>query len=439
MTYPLSSDVVAGQPTAAEHYNNLRADSLRLGQSTADSTNLAELLSRGEQNLTIELLGTDRVRVPCSTSLPVVLVVDGYFILRSTVNVDLSTAGKPTGSADNWYLFAVRTAGSTTFSLEVNTSPLESSGRRLIGSFYWTGTAIAAPSIRTSLADTINTLTNHLQFTGCQGRLSMDTTSPVKDAEGATITLHPYKGNLISLYTSGWGWNNYHIEAGGVKPYISPTILTDHVYDIFAYWTGTAVALETLAWTNIASRATALTLTEGLYVKATDPTRLYLGTCLAYLGSYIKDTVTERGLWNFFNRVLKPLEVTDTTATWTYNVPGTWRSPNGADKMVRVVTGLAEDLVDFEVKVNVVGNSSLYGIVGVGIDARDANSATILIHGGGIASARQIAMARLHTVLVAGSHSIYWIETTNGSGTVTFVGGSFSGQGLGGMVGAVMA
>ncbi len=135
------------------------------------------------------------MRVPCSTSSPVSLVIDGYFILRSTVNIDLPVAGKPTGGADNWYLFAVRTPGSKIFSLDVNTSPVESSGRRLIGSFYWTGTAIAAPSIRTSLANSINLLTNHLQFTGCQGRLSMDTSSPVKDAEGATVTLHPYKGN----------------------------------------------------------------------------------------------------------------------------------------------------------------------------------------------------------------------------------------------------
>ncbi len=59
MTYPLSSDVVAGQPTAADHYNNLRADALRLGQAAADSNNLADLLTqRTSRTLTIQLLGT---------------------------------------------------------------------------------------------------------------------------------------------------------------------------------------------------------------------------------------------------------------------------------------------------------------------------------------------------------------------------------------------
>ena len=33
MTYPLSTTVSAGQPTAAAHYNHLRSDALRFGQA----------------------------------------------------------------------------------------------------------------------------------------------------------------------------------------------------------------------------------------------------------------------------------------------------------------------------------------------------------------------------------------------------------------------
>jgi len=68
MTYPLSSDVIAGQPTAADHYNNLRADALRMGQAVADSAFMPDLLNRYEQNLTIIPLSTDRLRVPASTA-----------------------------------------------------------------------------------------------------------------------------------------------------------------------------------------------------------------------------------------------------------------------------------------------------------------------------------------------------------------------------------
>ena len=42
MTYPLSSEVSSGQPTAAAQYNNLRRDALRMGQADADAATLAE-------------------------------------------------------------------------------------------------------------------------------------------------------------------------------------------------------------------------------------------------------------------------------------------------------------------------------------------------------------------------------------------------------------
>jgi hypothetical protein len=436
MTYPLSTDVVAGQLTAADHYNNLRADALRLGQAAADSLNVAEVFSRFEQNLTIQLLGTDRLRVPCSTTAPVILVIDGYFVLRSTVNVDLPSGGKPSGSETMWYLFAVRTPGSTTFTLEVNTSAMESSGRRLIGSFYWNGTAIPAPSIRTSAALAHDSLVNHMQFTGCQGRLSLDSSGPVKDQENATIYLWPYKGNLISLYTPGFGWNNYPIAQAGVKPSFTPSTLVDHVYDVFAYWDGSVVRLEALVWTSGQARATPLTYTDGMYLKSTDLTRLYLGTFLAYTNNDIKDQPTERGLWNFFNRVAKPVTVTVATASWTYATPGTWRSPNGADAMIRTVQGLVEDSAIFEVTCTCTAAASLYGLVGIGDNSNSANSATLgNIIGGGSAQ-RTPLRAVYNAVLAIGLHAIYWLETTNGSGAVTFFGNPVAGA-QAGLIGTV--
>jgi hypothetical protein len=437
MTYPLSSDVVAGQPTAADHYNNLRADALRLGQAAADSVNLADMLSRYEQNLTIQVLGTDRIRVPASVAAPVALVVDGYFILRTTSNVDLPIPGKPTGSEDTWYVFAVRTPGSTTFTLEVNTSAMESSGRRLIGSFYWNGTNIPAPSIRTSLADQFNSLTNHMQFTGCQGRLSLSTSLPVADSENACITLHPYKGNLISLYTPGFGWNNYPIQQAGTKPAFTPSTLTDHVYDVFAYWDGSQVRLESVVWTNPTSRATALTYTEGMYLKSTDLTRLYLGSFVCYLNNDIKDQPDERGLWNFFNRIQKPFKWIDATASWTYATPATWRNANASEKSVKVCTGIAEDLLTAEVNCVIIAGSAFYGFVGIGIDSATVNSADITTYGGGTVT-RHTARALLSELLTVGAHKLQWIESTSGTGTVTFyVGPLAAGQGQSGFLGSI--
>ena len=46
MTYPLSFPVTPGQPTAADHYNNLRKDTLTLGQTDADAVNLGAFFKR---------------------------------------------------------------------------------------------------------------------------------------------------------------------------------------------------------------------------------------------------------------------------------------------------------------------------------------------------------------------------------------------------------
>ncbi len=123
---------------------------------------------------------------------------------------------------------------------------------------------------------------------------------------------------------------------------------------------------------QLTARAVSLSYQDGLYLKSTDPTRLYLGTFLPYSTTQVDDLPAERGLWNFFNRVNRTLEVReDSMMNWTYNVPGTWRSPNGSDKMVRLVVGLPEDPLSAELYVNVTGGSSLYGIVGIGVDSND--------------------------------------------------------------------
>jgi hypothetical protein len=66
MTYPTSSPVSAGQPTASSHYNTLRADALYLGQLERDSTSLGALLQRYESGLCLEYLAVNRLRVPAS-------------------------------------------------------------------------------------------------------------------------------------------------------------------------------------------------------------------------------------------------------------------------------------------------------------------------------------------------------------------------------------
>ncbi|MRR29452.1 hypothetical protein EG834_03760 [bacterium] len=141
MPYPLSSPVSAGQPTQASHYNDLRTDATRLGQAPADSVDLATFFKRFAQAIVVTYLATARIRIPYNAAMPPTIMINGY-MLQANANVDLP-AGLFSGAAQLWYIFAVRTPGSSTFTLSVNTSPIETTDQRLIGSAQWDGAKIS--------------------------------------------------------------------------------------------------------------------------------------------------------------------------------------------------------------------------------------------------------------------------------------------------------
>ncbi len=137
MSYPLSSPVTSGQPTFAAHYNNLRLDALSFGQAEADVVPPGTFLKRFAQGITLVYLATNRLRIPYNPLNPPTLMINGC-MLQTAANVDLP-AGLFSGLAATWYIFAVRTPGSTTFTLSVNTSPIETTDQRLIGQCTWDG------------------------------------------------------------------------------------------------------------------------------------------------------------------------------------------------------------------------------------------------------------------------------------------------------------
>jgi hypothetical protein len=146
MTYPLSTEVTAGQPTACDHYNKLRRDALRLGNADADSLTLAGFLNRHFEHMNLQYLATNRLRVPYAINQPPTLMINGC-LLQATANVDLPS-NQFTGVAATWYIFAVRSAGSTTFTLAVNTAAAEATDQRLIGECYWDGSNVVTLSIK---------------------------------------------------------------------------------------------------------------------------------------------------------------------------------------------------------------------------------------------------------------------------------------------------
>jgi hypothetical protein len=146
-TYPQSLDVAAGQPTAFSQYNNLRADALRLGAAASDAVNFGTFFGKFMSGVRLSYLDLNRLQVVYDYKYPPTLMING-FMCMATQTVALA-AGLFSGGAAPWYVFAVRTPGSTTFTLLVNTNPTEAVDTRLIGSVNWNGTSLDASSVLT--------------------------------------------------------------------------------------------------------------------------------------------------------------------------------------------------------------------------------------------------------------------------------------------------
>ena len=378
MTYPNSSNVSAGQPTASAHYNHLRSDALFLGKDESNAVTLGKVLSRYEENLKLELLETNRVRVPASLEQPVNLMVSGY-MLQATANVDLSSGAAPAGAAAVYYVFAIRSGGSTTFTIDVNTSAAESTDRRLIGSFYWNGSAIVAKSIRSQKADWVKAILNYNRQNICQGRLCLVSGSPAyagEVASASTVYFSPYKGNLVSLYDPVNGWSERAFSELSIS---LSGVATGKNVDIFLYDNAGSLVLEKVQWTNDTTRATSLSNLDGRKVKAGTYTHLYLGTVRTVSSGAACDTEEKRFVWNYYNRLEKSMKFMINTATsWSYAVAA-WR-PINADTSQRlgVLVGVAED----NVQVNLTGaarNSSYYNVWGIDYDGVSGNDADVTI------------------------------------------------------------
>lgn len=421
MAYPLSSAVTAGQPTAADHYNNLRLDALYLGQLATDAVALGSLLAKYERGITLQHLSTNRVRVPATTLKPVMLMIDGVMCVAVN-NVDLAAGSAPSGSAAIWYLFAVRTAGSTTFTLDVNTSDTETAGKRRIGGFYWNGTKIEGGSL---YLEDLDTDLNRLSLAAPQvadGRLTLTTGTPVTTADvsgSATLFYTPYKGNRISLYSNAFGWYVSTFEELSLD-LSGETFATTQ--DVFIYNDAGTLKLSLTAW-NVdgVTRATAVVYQDGVLVKDGAPEYRLLGTIRINPEGMCRDQLANRGVGNLYNKVPRVLRFFDNTDSWTLTATGWegWRS--GTSSFVDFVSCMADDPVFLDVVAKVENSTTQYTYIGIGLSVWNANSAQLVKGGYGVAVATD-AFASYGGYPGIGYRALCLLQCVGGASTGTISG-----------------
>jgi hypothetical protein len=255
-------------------------------------------------------------------------------------------------------------------------------------------------------------------FAFCQGRLTTESGVAVstsdRTAQG-TIYFTPYQGNQIGLY-SGSAWALYAFA----ELSLALTLTSGKNYDVFVYDNAGTLTLElSAAWTNDTTRADALALQDGVYVKSGATTRRWLGTIRASAANVTEDSQAKRFVWNAYHRVARSMAVSEATSSWNYTT-NTYRQANGAAaNQLDYVVGLNEDLVTAFVRVGVQNNSGVNIAVGVGVDSTTVNSAQSY-SGQNATSNAASAAATYQGQPGIGRHFLAWIESSAATGTTTW-------------------
>ena len=259
----------------------------------------------------------------------------------------------------------------------------------------------------------------------CEGRLTLSSGTPVTSVDTSNTVLYftPYKGNRIFLYntaTSKWELTTFTEKS------ISIPATTNTNYDVFIYDNSGVLTLELVAWTSDTVRSVSVVLQDGVYVKSGDSSRRYLGTVRTGATSgQVEDTITQRYLWNYYNRVKRKLYKQVTTDSWTYNGT-TWRALNNdTNHKVELVIGVAEEEVEVLIGIaigNLVSGVNENGYVGIGVDTTSTNSADIVISGSRVPDSQGSGLGVYRGVLSNGYHYLMGIETVQSGSTLNFYG-----------------
>lgn len=210
----------------------------------------------------------------------------------------------------------------------------------------------------------------------CDGRLTLSTGVPVMTSTvtgATTLYFTPYKGNRIALYdgTSTWNVRTFTELSLSLSGYTA-----SKNYDIWVYDNAGTPALESTVWTNDTTRATSITLQDGVYVKSGSTTRRYVGTirinstggqCNFTFGALSTGaTAGDFGVWNYYNRVEVTTLVQDNADFWSYTT-GAWRSANNStNNRVSFVVGVQED--PFLAQYTMWTGGAAYYVIGVGLN-----------------------------------------------------------------------
>lgn len=258
---------------------------------------------------------------------------------------------------------------------------------------------------------------NPLNFSG---RITLTTNVPVTTADvtaATTIYFTPYKGNQLSIY-NGTTWDTITFTQAS----LSVPASTSQMYDLFGQNSSGSLVLVAVAWTNDTTRATGLSLQNGVYCETGTLTNLYLGSFrTTTVSGQTEDSIAKRYIWNYYNRVARPMQVLPATASWTYGT-ATYRQANAtATNQLDAIVGIAEDEISMQVQIQMATSTTPgTALIGIGIDSTTVNSAKVFNSFTGSITQYSLGTAFYRAIPTIGRHFYPWLEKSYVGGTTTW-------------------
>lgn len=263
-------------------------------------------------------------------------------------------------------------------------------------------------------------------ITVCGLRLTLETGVPVSSSDQtakSTLYLTPIVSGEIWTYDSSV-WTRHvtsEVSLNLDTAVAGAAIASGSNYDVYAYWTGSAIALELAVWggdTTIPSRARQ----DGVWVKDSDHSRRLVGCIRGSASGDTEDSLAKRFVWNLYNRLPRPMSVTESADSWTYTTD-TWRAYNNSNtNRLQFLQGLNDTLVlahAFGAGSNTTGTQAVS--VGIGLDVTNANSARTF-WGQMIPNTITQIEARFNGYAGVGFRFLQMLERSTATGTTTFYG-----------------
>lgn len=256
----------------------------------------------------------------------------------------------------------------------------------------------------------------------CQFRLTLTTAVPEGTVEVtgvATLYWSPYKGNSVALYDG----STWVLRTSAELSITNAGLSASKVYDVFVYDSSGTPTLELLAWTNDTARATALTRQDGVLVKTGATTRRYVGTIRTSAATTFYDALDHRWVWNYYNRLARPMRVLEATGTWNYTTATIRQANASVLNQLDFVIGVAEDVVSAQVMVGAQNtNVGVQMSVGIGLDSTSAFATGCLVYDSfsNVVNTPIPLSSSIKLYPAIGRHFLSWNEFSAATGTTTW-------------------